>query len=72
MKPKRRFVYGYSHVYGWTVYDTERGYIPAYDACCDLLPRISENVAESPVLLPNEVAAMRLCLKLNRALTKRV
>lgn len=66
-----RFVYGKSHVYGWCVYDKERGQSPAYDACSELLPPVkvdeSGTTCESPVLLKNEYAAMRLCSKLNLA-----
>ena len=66
-----RFTYSHSSVYGWCVYDRERGQSPAYDACCELLPPVkvdeSGTTCESPVLLKNEYAAMRLCAKLNRA-----
>lgn len=68
---KKRFVYGHSSVYGWTVYDKERGTEPAYEACCDLLPPLkvdeSGTICESPVMLDSEYQAMRLCMKLNRA-----
>ena len=66
-----RFVYGKSHVYGWCVYDVERGRCPAYEACSELLPPVkvdeSGTTCVSPVLLQNEYAAMRLCSKLNAA-----
>ena len=66
-----RFVYGNSHVYGWCVYDNQRGMAPAYDACSELLPPVkvdeSGTACESPVLLRSEYAAMRLCSKLNLA-----
>ena len=66
-----RFKYGHSHVYGWTVYDTERGMSPAYDACCELLPPVkvddSGTVCESPVMIESEYKAMRLCSRLNGA-----
>lgn len=68
----KRFVYGHSHVYGWTVYDTKQGHSPAFEACSDLLSpvKVEEDgtvVVESPILLNNEYAAMRLCMKLNAA-----
>lgn len=67
----KRFYYARSTVYGWCVYDRERGQSPAYDACCELLPPVkvdeSGTIYESPVLLQNEYAAMRLCTKLNLA-----
>ena len=67
----KRFVYTRSTCYGWCVYDRERGMLPAYDACCELLPPVkvdeSGTTCESPVLLKNEYAAMRLCSKLNLA-----
>lgn len=66
-----RFTYSYSHVYGWTVYDNERGREPAYEACSELLPPVKDDadgtVYESPVMLRNEYAAMRLCSRLNGA-----
>lgn len=66
-----RFVYGRSHIYGWCVYDRDRGMIPAYEACCELLPPVkvdgSGTICESPVLLKTEYAAMSLCRKLNVA-----
>lgn len=67
----KRFTYRHSSVYGWCVYDRERGQSPAYDACCELLPpvKVDENgtTCVSPVLLPSEYAAMSLCRKLNVA-----
>lgn len=67
----KRFTYRHSSVYGWCVYDKERGQSPAYDACCELLPPVkvdeSGTTCESPVLLKNEYAAMRLCSRLNLA-----
>jgi hypothetical protein len=68
----KRFYYAHSHVYGWAVYDRERGHTPAYDACSDLLPRVAPDVAESPVLLKSEYAAMSLCRRLNVASQKAV
>ena len=66
-----RFVYSKSHVYGWCVYDKERGQSPAYEACSELLPPVkvdeSGTTCVSPVLLQSEYAAMRLCSKLNLA-----
>ena len=66
-----RFQYGKSTVYGWCVYDTELGNIPAYYACTELLAPLkaddSGTTYPSPVLLQSEYAAMRLCSKLNRA-----
>ena len=70
----KRFTYGQSRVYGWCVYDRERGQSPAYEACCEMLPPIRQDesgtVCESPVLLKNEYAAMSLCRKLNLANAK--
>lgn len=70
----KRFTYGHSSVYGWCVYDRERGHSPAYEACCEMLPHIMQNergaVCESPVLLKSEYAAMSLCVKLNLAHAK--
>lgn len=67
----KRFTYSHSSVYGWCVYDREHGQSPAYEACCELLPPVkvdeSGTTYESPVLLKNEYAAMRLCSKLNIA-----
>ena len=67
----RRFTYSRSSVYGWRVYDREHGSSLAYDACSELLPPVkvdeSGTTCESPVLLKNEYAAMRLCLRLNLA-----
>lgn len=66
-----RFTYGKSSVYGWCVYDKERGQSPAYDACSELLPPVkvdeSGTTCESPVMLKNEYSAMRLCSRLNLA-----
>ena len=66
-----RFTYSHSSVYGWCVYDRERGQSPAYDACCELLPPVkvdeSGTTCESPVMLRSEYAAMRLCSRLNLA-----
>lgn len=70
----KRFTYSYSRVYGWCVYDRERGQSPAYEACSELLPPVkvdeSGTVCESPVLLKNEYAAMSLCRRLNVALKR--
>ena len=67
----KRFTYSRSRVYGWCVYGQERGQIPAYDACSELLPpvKVGESgiTCKSPVMLKNEYAAMRLCSKLNMA-----
>lgn len=68
---EKRFQYGYSKIYGWCVYDAELGMMPAYQACCDLLPRVTPDMAESPTLLKSEYAAMRLCARLNNALKRR-
>lgn len=62
-----RFQYGKSAVYGWCVYDTELGNIPAYAACTELLAPLKDGNYPSPVLLQSEYAAMRLCSKLNLA-----
>ena len=66
-----RFTYSYSSVYGWCVYDKERGQIPAYAACCDVLLPVkvdeSGTLCESPVMLKSKYAAMRLCMRLNSA-----
>lgn len=62
-----RFTYGHSSVYGWCVYDRERGQSPAYDACCELLSPVKVGDCESPVMLKSEYAAMRLCSRLNLA-----
>lgn len=74
METTKRFTYFHSSVYGWCVYDNEHGKSPAYDACCELLPPIksdeSGTTCESPVLLKNEYAAMRLCSRLNIAWKK--
>lgn len=71
MKTRQRFTYSHSGVYGWCVYDRERGHSPAYDACSELLPPVkvdeSGTTCESPVMLKNEYTAMRLCSKLNMA-----
>ena len=73
---ERRFVYSKSNVYGWCVYDTKHGRLPAYQACCELLAPIkvdeSGTVYESPVMLRNEYAAMMLCRKLNMAWRKQL
>lgn len=66
-----RFYYSKSHIYGWCVYDRAYGSIPAYEACCELLPPVkvdeSGTACESPVMLKSEYVAMRLCSKLNLA-----
>lgn len=62
-----RFTYSHSSVYGWCVYDRERGQSPAYDACCELLSPVKVDTCESPVMLKSEYAAMRLCSRLNLA-----
>ena len=69
---ENRFYYSHSPIYGWTVYDRQAHHIPAYDACCEMLPpvRIDEDgtrVMESPIMLESEYKAMRLCLRLNGA-----
>ena len=64
---KKRFIAAHSNLYGWCVYDTKRQCSPAYDACCDLLPRVAEGVAETPVLLKSEFAAIQLAMRLNCA-----
>lgn len=67
---KLRFKYGYSHIYGWTVYDIESGHYPAYLACDLLLPhKVTEwgEECESPVMLESDYQAMRLCSRLNHA-----
>lgn len=65
----KRFTYAHSSIYGWCVYDHERGMIPAYEACCQMLPPVkvdeSGTTCVSPVLLTTEYAAMSLCHKLN-------
>ena len=68
----RRFVYNHSSVYGWTVYDKKLGFVPAYEACCNLLPPLNRDefgtvTCESPVMLDSEYDAMRLCMRLNLA-----
>ena len=67
----RRFVYSKSNVYGWCVYDTKHGRLPAYQACCELLPPIkvdeSGTVCESPVMLRSEYEAMKLRRRLEIA-----
>lgn len=67
----RRFVYSKSNVYGWCVYDTKLGRLPAYQACCELLPPIkvdeSGTVCESPVMLRSEYEAMKLRRRLEIA-----
>ena len=67
----RRFVYSKSNVYGWCVYDTQRGRQPAYEACCELLAPIkvdeSGTVCESPVMLRSEYEAMKLRRRLELA-----
>ena len=66
-----RFAYSKSNVYGWYVLDRELGGMPAYQACCDLLPPIKVDetgtTCESPIMLRNEYAAMKLCRRLNLA-----
>lgn len=71
-KPKLRFVYDKSYVYGWTVYDRNSGMEPAYTACSELLPPvISEETGDlmsvSCTQLESEYAAMMLCHRLNSA-----
>lgn len=70
MTDKKRFCYARSTVYGWCVYDRQYNMAPAYEACSELLPRVRPDVAESPVMLKSEYAAMRLCSKLNVAYKK--
>lgn len=69
-----RFTYNRSSVYGWCVYDNERGHTPAYEACCELLDPVKVDESgtnyPSPILLRNEYAAMSLCRRLNVAHTK--
>lgn len=66
---KKRFYYNKSVVYGWCVYDRETN-TPAYEACCEYLPPVSDNeegrVCVSPIC-DTEYQAMRLCTKLNLA-----
>lgn len=68
---EKRFYYSHSHIYGWTVYDREAHHIPAWDACCELLPPVKKDehgaTMESPVMLESEYKAMRLCSRLNGA-----
>lgn len=64
---QRRFFYKHSVVNGWCVYDRQESCAPAYEACAELLPFVDKYVAESPVLLENEFAAMKLCRRLNVA-----
>ena len=72
----KRFTYSRSPIYGWCVYDKERGNMPAYDACCELLPPLKVDETgttyESPVLLSGEWEAMKLCSKLNRRVANNV
>lgn len=69
---QRRFYYSRSTVYGWCVYDRQTN-TPAYDACCEYLPPVSDNeegrVCVSPIC-DTEFQAMRLCSKLNLATRK--
>lgn len=67
MMDEKRFQVARSRIYGWMVYDRERDMAPAYDACCELLPRIAEGVAESPVNFPNYSQARDLATRLNVA-----
>ena len=71
---KPRFYYSRSVVYGWCVYDRQTN-TPAYEACCDYLPPISDDesgkVCVSPIC-DTEFQAMRICTKLNIAHQKRV
>lgn len=63
-----RFKYSHSMVYGWCVYDTALGNIPAYSACNFLLPLQETDwgaVSESPTMLKSEYDAMSLCRRLN-------
>lgn len=74
--PEKRFVYSHSSVYGWTVYDRSVGSSPAYDACADLLQPVEVQedgtvITESPIMLKNEYAAMKLCMRLNGAYRRR-
>ena len=66
----KRFVYAYSHVYGWAVYDRNRGMTPAYEACAEVLPpaKVEEDgtiLSRSPVNLPDEWTAFNLAVQLN-------
>lgn len=65
---KNRFYYSHSTVYGWCVYDRQRGHEPAYEACSELLPLKSPNIGnipDSPVMIERELQALRLCAALN-------
>lgn len=67
-----RFTYSKSTTYGWCVRDRSRNNEPAYDACHLYLEPVSVDehgciTYPSPVCLPNEYAAMKLCRKLNLA-----
>ena len=69
---KKRFYYSRSTIYGWCVYDRQTN-SPAYEACAELLPPVSDNeegrVCVSPIC-DTEYQAMRLCTKLNVAYAK--
>ena len=69
MNKQKRFYYSHSIIYGWCVYDRNTN-MPAYEACTDLLPPISDNedgrVYVSPIC-DTEYQAMRLCTRLNLA-----
>lgn len=68
---KKRFVYGRSNLYGWVVYDRQRGSVPAYDACATMLPLVlgegDDLVAQSPILMRSEYAAAKMAMQLNKA-----
>lgn len=70
---QKRFYYNHSTVYGWCVYDRQTQ-MPAYDACAELLPPVSQNengtTTESPIC-DTEYQAMKLCTRLNLADKKR-
>lgn len=69
----KRFYYAHSSVYGWAVYNRQTG-DPAYIGCCAYLPPVRQDesgtLCESPVLLPNELSALKLCRLLNREYNK--
>lgn len=69
---KKRFYYSRSIVYGWCVYDRQTNQ-PAYSACAELLPPVSDNeegkVCVSPIC-EGEFQAMRLCTRLNSAIRR--
>ena len=67
---KNRFYYTKSMVYGWAVYDRQTNQ-PAWDACAEILPPVYEGENGKITVDPcceTEYQAMRLCMKLNRAI----